>query len=118
MSRKHRIEELLKQELTPSYLNIEDESGGHNVPENAQTHFKVTAVSTCFKGLSPLARHRIVNHLLHKEFELGLHALSMHLFTADEWEKRNKSVLNSPACKGGLRKKSSGDLGAKIFSAK
>lgn len=39
MSRKNRIEELLHQELTPVYLNVEDESGNHHVPEGAQTQF-------------------------------------------------------------------------------
>ncbi|KTC83194.1 BolA family protein [Legionella cincinnatiensis] len=104
MSRKNRIEELLNQELTPVYLNVIDESANHHVPEGAQTHFKVTVVSFHFNDLSRIARHRLLNHLLHKEFEFGLHALSMHLFTPNEWEKRNKTVLQSPACKGGFKK--------------
>lgn len=107
MSRKFRIEELLKQELTPAYLNVEDESANHHVPEGAQTHFKVTVVSFRFNDLSKIARHRLLNHLLYKEFELGLHALSMHLFTPDEWEKRNNTVAQSPACRGGFKKNES-----------
>ncbi|KTC88753.1 BolA family transcriptional regulator [Fluoribacter dumoffii] len=104
MSRKNRIEELLNHELAPVFLNVEDESGQHHVPENAQTHFKITVVSSQFSALSRLARHRLLNHLLKKEFERGLHALSMHLFTPEEWESRNKNVLNSPSCKGGFNR--------------
>ncbi|AWN74627.1 BolA family protein [Legionella anisa] len=104
MSRKTRIEELINQELDPAFLNVEDESSNHHVPEGAQTHFKITLVSSRFIGLSRIARHRLLNQLLKEEFELGLHALSMHLFTPDEWENRSKAVLQSPVCKGGFNK--------------
>ncbi|HHF0525874.1 TPA: BolA family protein [Legionella anisa] len=104
MSRKTRIEELINQELDPAFLNVEDESSNHHVPEGAQTHFKITLVSSRFIGLSRIARHRLLNQLLKEEFELGLHALSMHLFTPDEWENRSKTVLQSPVCKGGFNK--------------
>ncbi|MCW8407847.1 BolA family transcriptional regulator [Legionella sp. PATHC035] len=104
MSRKNRIEELVSQELAPIYLNVEDESANHHVPENAQTHFKVTVVSARFTDLSRIARHRLLNQLLKNEFDLGLHALSMHLFTPEEWDNRGKNVLNSPVCKGGFNK--------------
>ncbi|MGL5741931.1 MAG: BolA family protein [Legionella sp.] len=104
MSRKNRIEELLNKELAPIYLDVEDESMNHHVPEGAQTHFKVTVVSQHFTDLSRIARHRLLNRLLSSEFELGLHALSMHLFTVEEWEKRNATVLESPKCKGGFEK--------------
>ena len=102
MSRKERIEQKLK-ELSPSFLSVEDESRNHHVPEGAQTHFKVVAVSAQFRELNRVARHRLVNHLLSNEFELGLHALSLHLYTSEEWDSKNKSVLNSPACKDGYK---------------
>ncbi|HHF7374411.1 BolA family protein [Legionella bozemanae] len=104
MSRKNRIEKLVSQELVPVYLNVEDESANHHVPEGAQTHFKITVVSSRFIDLSRIARHRLLNQLLKEEFELGLHALSMHLFTPDEWNDRNKTVLQSSVCKGGFNK--------------
>ena len=104
MSRKSRIEELIDQELAPTFLNVEDESSNHHVPEGAQTHFKITVASSRFIDLSRIARHRLLNQLLKEEFELGLHALSMHLFTPDEWEDKSKTVLQSPVCKGGFNK--------------
>lgn len=104
MLRKNRIKDLLNRELSPVYLNVEDESSNHHVPENAQTHFKVTAVSEQFTGLTPIARHRLLNHLLSEEFTLGLHALSMHLFTPEEWKNSNKTLLKSPSCRDGFKK--------------
>jgi BolA protein len=103
MSRKERIEHQLTTELSPTFLNVEDESRNHHVPEGAQTHFKVVAVSPKFAELNRVARHRLVNHLLRAEFDLGLHALSLHLYTAEEWTIKNKSVLDSPACKDGYK---------------
>lgn len=103
MSRQISIEQQLSQECSPVYLNVEDESKNHHVPKDAQTHFKVTLVTAQFKGLTRIARHRIINKLLSNEFDTGLHALSLHLFTSEEWEKKNQSVADSPACKDGYK---------------
>ena len=105
MSRKERIEQQLTRELSPLYLSVEDESSNHHVPEGAQTHFKVIAVSSQFSELNRVARHRLVNHLLSEEFNLGLHALSLHLYITEEWTIKNKAVLDSPACKDGYKNK-------------
>lgn len=105
MSRKNRIEQLLKQELAPHYVLVEDESSRHHVPEGAETHFKLTVVSSQFSELSRIARHRLLNHLLNKEFEHGLHALSMHLFTPEEWTQKQGTILKSPACRDGYDSK-------------
>jgi|SRR5580704_11672963 BolA protein len=104
MSTKERIEQQLSIELTPIFLSVEDESRNHHVPKGAQTHFKIVAVSAKFNDLSLVTRHRLVNHLLKKEFELGLHALSLHLYTAKEWDS-NKPVFNSPTCRDGYKNK-------------
>lgn len=103
MSRKQRMEQQLTTELCPLYLSVEDESGNHHVPEGAQTHFKVIAVSEQFRELNRVARHRLVNRLLKSEFEMGLHALSLHLYTSAEWTDKKESVLRSPNCKDGYK---------------
>lgn len=103
MSRKERIEQELSLELSPLYLSVEDESSNHHVPEGAQTHFKVIAVSAKFTNLNRVSRHRLVNQLLKQEFDSGLHALSLHLYTVEEWSNKNQSVLNSPSCKDGYK---------------
>lgn len=104
MTRKQRIEEKLTQALQPSLLTVEDESIRHHVPKGAETHFKVTAVSSHFTALTRIQRHKLVNQLLNEEFNLGLHALSLHLYTAEEWGKRSHPVQNSPACKDGFER--------------
>lgn len=104
MSRKIRIEQLVHQHLTPHYLQLEDESKNHHVPQGSESHFKLTLVSSTFDDLSRVARHRLVNKLLQDEFNQGLHALSLHLFTPKEWEARNKAVMDSPKCRDGFEK--------------
>ncbi|MFA6303302.1 MAG: BolA family protein [Legionella sp.] len=101
MSRKQRIQQQLEQSLSPIFLSVEDESNKHHVPEGAETHFKVIAVSTVFNGLSRIERHKMINRQLAPEFEQGLHALSLHLFTESEWQTRGESVQKSPGCKDG-----------------
>ncbi|MBL7479397.1 BolA family protein [Legionella bononiensis] len=103
MSRKLDIEHQLSGELSPIFLTVEDESKNHHVPEGAETHFKVTVVSSRFNELSRIARHRMVNNLLKAEFDKGLHALSMHLYTESEWNQKITPVLKSPSCKDGYK---------------
>lgn len=103
MSRRERIDQLIKNELNPSFLDVDDESSQHHVPEGAETHFKLSVVSEKFNNLNPLSRHRLINKLLADELNSGLHALSLHLFTPEEWQSRNQTTANSPACLDGYR---------------
>lgn len=103
MSRRARIELKLQNEYTFVYLSVEDESHQHHVPENAQTHYKVILVSADFIGLTRVNRHKLINQLLKEEFNQGMHALSMHLYTPDEWSKKNQDPLVSPSCKDGYQ---------------
>ena len=103
MNRKQRIQERINASLQSEFLEILDESRMHNVPIGAETHFKVTVVSQQFIGLRTLQRHRLLNTILADELSSGLHALSLHLFTKEEWEARKESTQASPKCKGGSR---------------
>jgi len=98
MSRKQRIHDALFSQLKPDLLIIENESSNHQVPVDSETHFKVIIISSAFNQLRPLARHRMVNTLLATEFNSGLHALSLHLYTPPEWPPKNGSTQDSPAC--------------------
>lgn len=98
MSREQRIYDALFIGLKPDTLLIENESSRHNVPTGSETHFKVVAVSKLVEGLSLIARHRLVNKLLVDEFTSGLHALSLYLYTRDEWERQTSGAPASPAC--------------------
>ncbi len=57
------LETLLKTALTealsPLVLEIDNESHGHNVPKNSETHFRVVLVSEAFVGLNRVKRHPI-----------------------------------------------------------
>lgn len=103
MSRKERINQLLSEELQPELLTVEDESNQHQVPEGAETHFKLTIVAKQFSNLPRIERHRLVNKLITKEFNAGLHALSLNLYTPEEWANRGSPTPASPACRGGYR---------------
>ncbi|MBA2652158.1 MAG: BolA family transcriptional regulator [Tatlockia sp.] len=103
MSRKQRINQLISEELEPSFLEVEDESSRHHVPDGAETHFKLSIVSEKFNDLTKIARHRILNKLLAEELNSGLHALSLHLYTAKEWQTSGQITAKSPACRDGFR---------------
>lgn len=103
MSRQERLHDALFVELNPDILLIEDESGQHHVPSGAESHYKIVAVSTHFNTLNRVARHRLVNSLVSQEFSKGLHALSLHLFTPEEWLTRTTDVQDSPKCRDGKR---------------
>lgn len=97
-SRKKRLYDALFTALTPDTLIVENESYQHQVPKNAETHFKVIAVSNVFNGKRLIQRHRIINELLSDEFSSGLHALSLHLYTPSEYATQSGQIPSSPAC--------------------
>ncbi len=98
MSRIQRIESSLDQGLVLLHLDVEDESHGHNVPQGAESHFKVIAVSDQFEGVSRVNRHRQINTLLQHEFDEGMHALALHTYTVAEWKARFGEAPMSPPC--------------------
>ena len=92
------IREQLTNELRPFFLHIENESYKHNVPDDAESHFKVIVVSNNFTKLSLIKRHRFINELLGEKFFQSVHALSLHLFDENEWKKENISNIQTPDC--------------------
>jgi BolA protein len=103
MSRKTRIEQILDQQCQPDHLEVIDESAMHNVPKGAESHFKVLIVSEGFVDESRLQRHRRINALLGAEFGQGLHALSIHAWSPEEWREQGGVAPNSPRCRGGSK---------------
>jgi len=100
---QHFIQDTLTSALQPSYLLVEDESYQHNVPEGAQSHFKVTIVCNDFEGKRLIQRHRLLNQLLAEALDGPVHALALHTFSPQEWEKRGGEVQASPKCLGGSK---------------
>lgn len=99
MSLKNSIEQKILNTLTPTYYEVINESHMHSGPAT-ESHFKLIIVSHRFNDESLLNRHRMINNLLNEELNNGVHALALHLFTQDEWEK-NPQAKPSPNCKGG-----------------
>lgn len=102
MSVQARIEDTL-QTLEPTHMTVENESHMHHVPANSETHFKVTLVSARFAGLMPVKRHQMIYALLADELAGPVHALALHLYTAEEWQGRGEARPDSPNCRGGGR---------------
>ncbi|KAB8030910.1 BolA family protein [Fluviispira multicolorata] len=102
MSIKLTIENKLKENFSPLYLKVENESYMHSVPKGSETHFRIEIVSNAFENISLLKRHRMINEVLAEEFS-KIRASSLHTFTQSEWEKRNGEVNKSPNCMGGSK---------------
>ncbi|MCL1073687.1 BolA family protein [Shewanella dokdonensis] len=99
MSVAEIIQQKLQAALLPEHIEVLNESHNHHVPPNSETHFKVVLVSQAFAGLRLLARHRKVNETLAHELANGVHALSMHTYTPEEWAALAE-VPTSPKCRG------------------
>jgi BolA protein len=103
MQVKDFLETVITDAIAPSYLEVVDESFMHNVPDGAQSHFKVTVVSEAFEGQRLIGRHRQINALAAPALEGPVHALALHAYTPEEWVKRGGEPLSSPKCLGGSK---------------
>ena len=102
MSVQELLHTRLRDGLAPSHLEIVNESRRHNVPPGSETHFKVVVVSEAFAGKPSVRRHRMVYGLLSEELAAGVHALALHTYSAEEWERtRAAGAPDSPLCRGG-----------------
>lgn len=103
MTIQKTIESKLAEELDPLHLEVINESSMHNVPEGAESHFKVTAVSTRFEGQNLVSRHRLVNGILAAQLAGPVHALAINTLTPDEWFDKTGRIPDSPPCLGGSK---------------
>ncbi len=77
-----RLEEQLRARLSPTRLEVIDESAAHagHAGANAQgfgSHFRVRIASPAFAGKSRVACHRLVYDALQNFIDQGLHALAI-----------------------------------------
>ncbi len=91
------ISESIKFKLTekflPSFLDIKNVSHLHAHHKamidlhasHDQTHFNIIIVSDTFKGISLIARHRLIYSALQQEIQFHIHALAIKAFTKDEY---------------------------------
>ena len=87
---------ILNENLNIKNLEVINESHMHNVPKNSETHFKLILVSDDFLNMSLIQRHKKI-YLILEQLMKKIHALSIHAFTYDEYQKNNRS-LKSPNC--------------------
>ena len=97
---KEKIEEKLKTQISFLYVEVINESPNHNVPDGAESHFKVIVVSNDFENMRPVQRHQLIYKVLNEEMKL-IHAIAIHPFTKKEWDNNNQSSSDSPDCLGG-----------------
>ena len=103
MDRQKKIQSMVSAEINVAYLDLINESHMHSVPENSETHFKLTLVSSDFENMSKVARHQKIYGAVSALMQEGLHALALHTYTPEEWDKTKQSTPQSPNCMGGSK---------------
>lgn len=86
-SRVEKIEEVLREALSPTELRIKDQShlhAGHEGARDGRGHFDVFIVSAKFEGLRSLQRHRLIYAALGELMDTDIHALRIKSHTAAE----------------------------------
>jgi len=85
------MREKLEDALSPAVLEIVDDSESHRghggFREGGESHFNMKLVADAFKGVSRVARQRMVMDVLTEELAGPVHALSMVCMTPDEARK-------------------------------
>ena len=80
MSTQEKIEQILRQTLAATVVEVEDESAlhvGHVGAASGGGHYRVMVVSPLFEGKSLVARHRMVYDALATEMQRTIHALAL-----------------------------------------
>ena len=79
-SRAERLRERLERHFHPLRLHIEDEShhhAGHAGAAGGHGHFRIHIVAEAFRGVSPVARHRLVYAAVGDMMQTDIHALAI-----------------------------------------
>ncbi len=87
MDRIAEIKSRLERELSPTHIDIVDEShlhAGHAGAASGAGHFSVTIVSDKFAGKSAIQRHRMVYLAVDDLMRSEIHALSIKAQTLEE----------------------------------
>ena len=95
----HQIEEKIKIQFPEAFYQLTNESHLHGGPA-LESHFKLILVSVHFEGVGRVKRHQSIYQLLEEEMQQGVHALSLNLYTQEEWDRRANDPT-SPKCMGG-----------------
>lgn len=76
------IIEKLQAALPGAQIDLQDLTG-------TQDHYQATIVAPQFIGKARLSRHRMVYAALEEEMKGPIHALTLDVYTPEEWEARS-----------------------------
>jgi BolA family transcriptional regulator, general stress-responsive regulator len=84
-----RLHDVLQQALSPTALEVQDDSHLHAGHAGAREgrHFTVRVVSPAFNGLSRVDRHRLVYDAARSLIAEGIHALAIEARTPAESQR-------------------------------
>lgn len=90
MSVQESIVTKLKQQLSPLYLEVINESAQHAGHAHGATdsHFLVVIVCSSFEGIRQVARHQKIYGALAELMDNPIHALAINSFSATEWQEK------------------------------
>jgi len=80
LDREARLRQRLESRFAPTFLHIVDEGhlhAGHAGAADGRGHFRIKIVAAAFRGLAPLARHRLVYAAVADLLETDIHALAI-----------------------------------------
>lgn len=89
----NQIQSILRQKFTGDLIEVINESHLHS--RGINSHFKVIIASDEFIGKSLVQRQRLVNQVLDDIWKSGVHSISIHAKTKQEYTGR---VPKSPGC--------------------
>jgi BolA family transcriptional regulator, general stress-responsive regulator len=79
-SREERLRQILQSRFAPLELQVRNEShlhAGHAGAADGRGHFRIRIVAEAFRGVSPLARHRMVYAAVNELLQTDIHALAI-----------------------------------------
>ncbi len=74
------IVEKIREALPDAEVDVEDLTG-------TKDHYKARVVASQFEGESRVTRHRMIYEALSEEMKGPIHALTLEVYTPDEWEQ-------------------------------
>jgi len=87
LDREATLRERLESRFEPTFLHILDEShlhAGHAGAAAGHGHFRIKILAAAFRGLTPLARHRLVYAAVADLLETDIHALAIEALAPQE----------------------------------
>ncbi len=86
-TRAQRLRERLESHFSPAQLTVEDESHlheGHAGAAGGQSHFRIRIVAEAFRGISSVARHRLIYAAVDDLMKSDIHALAIEALAPDK----------------------------------